>query len=65
MHSYFDLHSIEIVLLAAVLACKAPKKDRSVTEATTNDDVERAQYIAIQTIKNRQIEGYGQHEVSF
>ena len=34
----------------------------------TNDDIDlisRAQYIAIQTIKNREIKGYGQHEVSF
>ena len=65
MHTYFDLLSIEIILLAAVLVCKAPKKDR---EGMTTDDVDRvsrAQYIAIQTIKNRELEGYGQHEVSF
>jgi hypothetical protein len=68
MHTYFDLQSIEIILLAAVLVCKVSNKDRSVTEAMTNNDVDlvsRAQYIAIQTIKNREIEGYGQHEVSF
>ena len=61
MHTYFDLQSKEIILLAAVLACKASKKDRSVTEAMTRDDVElvsRAQYIAIQMVKNREIEGY-------
>ena len=43
-------------------------KDRSVTEAMTNYDVglvSRAQYIAIQTIKNCKIEGYRQDEVSF
>ena len=48
--------------------CKASKKDRSVTEAMTNNDVgqvSRAQYIAIQTIKNRKKEGYRQDEVSF
>ena len=48
--------------------CKASKKDRSVTEAMTNNDiglVSRAQYIAIQMIKNRKIEGYRQDEVSF
>ncbi len=68
MHTYFDLKSIEIAILAAVLACKASKQDRSVTEAMTNDDVDlasRAQYTIIQMIKNREIEGYGQHKVSF
>ena len=68
MHTYFDLLSIEIILLAAVLVCKAPNKDRSITEGMTTDDVDlvsRAPYIAIQTIKNREIEGCGQHEVSF
>jgi hypothetical protein len=68
MHIYFDIHSIDIVLLAAVLACKVPKKDGSIREAMTSDDVElvsHAQYIAIQTVKNRKIKGYGQHEVSF
>ena len=67
MHTYFDLLSIEMILLAAVLVCKAPKKDRSITEGMTTNDVDlasRAQYIAIQTIKNREIESYGQHEVS-
>ena len=67
MHTYFYLLSIEIILLAAVLVCKAPK-DRSITVGMTTDDVDRvsrAQYIAIQTIKNRELEGYGQHEVSF
>jgi hypothetical protein len=73
MHTYFDLHNIEIVLLAAVLACiisakeSLSKKDRSVTEAMTSDDVKLvscAQYIAVQMVKNREIEGYGQHEVS-
>jgi hypothetical protein len=47
MHTYFDLLSIEIILLAAVLVCKASKKDRSVTEAMTDDDVDlvsRTQY---------------------
>ena len=68
MHTYFDLQSKEIILLAAVLACKVSKKDRSVTEAMTSDDVvpvSRAQYIAIQMVKNREIEGYGQREASF
>ena len=48
--------------------CKVSNEDRSVTEAMTKDDVDqvsRAQYIAIQTIKNRETEGYGQREVSF
>ena len=43
-------------------------KDRSVTEAMTNYDVglvSRAQYTAIQTIKNYKIEGYRQDEVRF
>ena len=49
--------------VAAMLTpmCKAWKKDRSLTEAMTNDDVElisHAPYIAIQVIKNREIEGY-------
>ena len=45
--------------VAAVLACKASKKDHFVTEAMTSDDVElvsRAQNtIAIQTVKNRDL----------
>ena len=44
--------------VAAVLACKASKKDHFVTEAMTSDDVElvsRAQYIAIQMVKNRDL----------
>ena len=44
--------------VAAVLACKASKKDHFVTEAMTSDDVELvscAQYIAIQTVKNRDL----------
>ena len=44
--------------VAAVLACKASKKDHFVTEAMTSDDVKlvsRAQYIAIQTVKNRDL----------
>ena len=56
------------IKLAAVLVCKASKKDRFVIEAMMNDDVglvSRAQYIAIQTMKNRKIEGYGHNEVSF
>jgi homoserine kinase len=68
MRTSFDLQNIENILLAAVLVCKVSNKDRSVTEAMTKDDVDlvsRAQYIAIQTIKNRETEGYGQHEVSF
>ena len=55
-------------LLAVVLVCKASNKDLSVTEAMTNYDiglVSCAQYIAIQTIINHQIEGYRQDEVSF
>ena len=55
------------IKLAAVLVCKASKKDRFVIEAMMSDDVglvSRAQYIAIQT-KNRKIEGYGHNEVSF
>ena len=68
--TYFDLRSKEIILLAVVLACKASKKDRSVTEAMTSDDiwnlyVSCSQYIAIQTVKNREIEGYGKYEASF
>ena len=49
-----------------MLVCKASKKDHSVTEAMTNDDVglvSRAQYRAIQAIRNREIEGYRQDEV--
>ena len=49
------------MILAAVLACKVSKKDRSVTEAMTTDDVDlasRAQYTAIQTV-----EDYRQHKV--
>ena len=67
MHTYFDLKCIEIALLAAVLVCKASNKHRSVTEGMTNDDglISRALYIAIQTIKNCKIEGYGRVEVSF
>jgi hypothetical protein len=68
MHTYFDLYSIEIVFLAAVVVYKVSNRDRSVTEAMTNNDVHlvsRAQYIVIQTIKNREIEGYKQREVSF
>ena len=68
MHTYFDLKWIEIVILAAVLACKASKKDRSITEAMMRDDIDlasRAQYTAIQTIKSPEIEGYGQRKVSF
>ena len=68
MHTYFDLQWIEIVLLAAVLVRKVSKKDRSVTEVMTNDDVDLvslAQYIAIQVIKNREIKGYRQDEVNF
>ena len=41
-------------------------KDCSVIEAMTNYDVgpvSRAQYVAIQTIKNRKIEGYREDEV--
>ena len=54
MRTYFDLQRIEIVILAAVLACKVSKKDRSVTEAMMHDDVSlasRTQYTAIQTKK--------------
>jgi hypothetical protein len=50
-----------MILLAAVLMCKVSNKDRFVTEAMTNDDVylvSHAQYIAIQMIKNREIESY-------
>ena len=65
MHTYFDLHSKEIVFLAAVVVYKVrPLR----TEAMTNNDihlVSRAQYIVIQTIKNRETEGYKQREVSF
>ena len=46
-----------IITLAAVLVYKASKKDRSVTEAMTNDDIDlvsHTQYIAIQRIKNLQ-----------
>lgn len=52
-----------IEILAAVLACKASKKDRSVTVAMTHDDVgpgSRGQYTAIQMIENSKTEGYGQ-----
>jgi hypothetical protein len=43
--------------------CKVSNKDRSVTEAMTKDDVDQvSQYIAIQTIKNRETEGYGREE---
>ena len=52
-----------MILLAAVLACKASRKDRSITEAMMRDDIDlasRAQYTAIQTIKNPEIEGYRQ-----
>ena len=47
---------------------QAPKKDCSIAEGMTTNDVDqasRAQYIAIQTIKYREIKGYGQHEASF
>jgi hypothetical protein len=43
----FDLHRIEIVLLAAVIVCRVSNKDRSVSGAMTNNDVHlvsRAQY---------------------
>lgn len=42
-----------------MFACKESKKDCSVTEDMTNDDVDMAsctQYIAIHTIENREIE---------
>ena len=39
MHIYFDLQSIEIALLAAVLVYKASMKHHSVTEAMMNDDI--------------------------
>ena len=67
MHAHLFLRIMNH-FLAVVLACKASNKDRSVTEAMTNYDlglVSRAQYIAIQTIKNYKIEGYRQDEVSF
>ena len=51
-----------------MLACKASKKDRSITEAMTHDDIDLAsctQYTAIQMIKNPEIEGYEQRKESF
>jgi hypothetical protein len=59
------------VLFAAVIVCEVLinlNKYRSVTEAMMNNDVRlvsRVQYTAIETIKNREIEGYEQNEVSF
>ena len=48
-------------------ACKV-SKDRFIREAMMHDDVDlasRAQYAAIQMIKNPEIEGHGQHKVRF
>ena len=67
MHTYFDLHRNSDIS-CSIIACKASRKDHSVTGALMHDDVDLAlhgQYTAIQIIKNPEIKGYGQHKVSF
>ena len=67
MHTYFDQQQTEIVILAAVVAYKAQKKDRSVTEGMTQHDVgltSRAPYIAMQIYKNPALGRFGEHKTS-
>ena len=67
MHTYFDQQWTEIVILAAVVVYKAPKRYCSVTEGMTRCDIgltSRAQYIAMQIDKNSALGGFGEHKAS-